>query len=138
MNIEHLGLERGHRTLVITRKGGKVVTMPPAPRTARAIDLAIGERTDGPLFVTADEQRLDRIPRGQAAVTNGLTLAHSSGAVKGNICRVKALKRRMFGRANLDPLRKRILSARRHHQLAGARPASPPSPSPRMRRSGAA
>jgi integrase len=27
-DIEHLGLERGHRTLVITRKGGKVVTIP--------------------------------------------------------------------------------------------------------------
>jgi integrase len=59
-DIEHLGLERGHRTLVITRKGGKVVTIPLAPRTARAIDLAIGERTGGPLFVTADEKRLDR------------------------------------------------------------------------------
>jgi integrase len=35
-DIEHLGLERGHRTLVITRKGGKVVTIPLAPRTARA------------------------------------------------------------------------------------------------------
>ena len=45
-DIEHLGLERGHRTLVITRKGGKVVTIPLAPRTARAIDLAIGERTE--------------------------------------------------------------------------------------------
>ena len=43
-NIEALGVERGHRTLVITRKGGKVVTIPLAPRTARAIDLAIGER----------------------------------------------------------------------------------------------
>jgi transposase len=43
------------------------------------------------------------------AVTNGLTLAHSSGAVEGNICRIKALKRQMFGRANLDLLRKRIL-----------------------------
>ena len=49
-DIEHLGLERGHRTLVITRKGGKVVTIPLAPRTARAIDLAAGERTEGPLF----------------------------------------------------------------------------------------
>jgi integrase len=46
-DIEHLGLERGHRTLVITRKGGKVVTIPLAPRTARAIDLAIGERASG-------------------------------------------------------------------------------------------
>jgi integrase/recombinase XerD len=33
-DIEHLGLERGHRTLTITRKGGKVVTIPLAPRTA--------------------------------------------------------------------------------------------------------
>ena len=45
-DIEHLGIERGHRTLVITRKGGKVITIPLAPRTARAIDLAIGERTE--------------------------------------------------------------------------------------------
>jgi integrase/recombinase XerD len=59
-DIEHLGLERGHRTLVITRKGGKVVTIPLAPRTARAIDLAIGERVSGPLFLSADAKRLDR------------------------------------------------------------------------------
>jgi site-specific recombinase XerD len=58
--IEHLGLERGHRTLTITRKGGKVVTIPLAPRTARAIDLAIGERTGGPVFLAADGRRLDR------------------------------------------------------------------------------
>jgi integrase len=40
-DIEHLGLERGHRTLTITRKGGKVVTIPLAPRTARAIDVIL-------------------------------------------------------------------------------------------------
>ena len=59
-NIEALGLERGHRTLVITRKGGKIVTIPLAPRTARAIDLAMGERIEGPVFLTADGRRLDR------------------------------------------------------------------------------
>ena len=59
-DIEHLGLERGHRTLTITRKGGKVVTIPLAPRTARALDLAIGERTVGPVFLAADGRRLDR------------------------------------------------------------------------------
>jgi len=59
-DIEALGIERGHRTLVITRKGGKVVTIPLAPRTARAIDLAIGERVEGPIFLAADGQRLDR------------------------------------------------------------------------------
>ena len=59
-NIEPLGVERGHRTLAITRKGGKVVTIPLAPRTARAIDLAIGERSEGPIFLAADGRRLDR------------------------------------------------------------------------------
>ena len=53
-------MDRGHRTLTITRKGGKVVTIPLAPRTPRAIDLAIGDRTDGPVFLTADGRRLDR------------------------------------------------------------------------------
>jgi integrase/recombinase XerD len=53
-DIEALGIERGHRTLVVTRKGGKVVTIPLAPRTARAIDLAIGERCAGPVFLTPD------------------------------------------------------------------------------------
>jgi site-specific recombinase XerD len=59
-DIEAMGVERGHRTLVITRKGGKIVTVPLAPRTARAIDLAIGERCEGPIFLTADGRRLDR------------------------------------------------------------------------------
>jgi integrase/recombinase XerD len=59
-DIESIGTERGHRTLVITRKGGKVVTIPLAPRTARAIDLAIGERCEGHIFLAADGRRLDR------------------------------------------------------------------------------
>jgi len=52
------------------------------------------------------------IRRDQAAVVNGLTLAHSSGLVEGNVCCVKALKRQMFGRAGLPLLRKRILLSR--------------------------
>jgi integrase/recombinase XerD len=64
-DIEHLGLDRGHRTLTITRKGGKAVTIPLAPRTARAIDLAIGERTDGPVFLAADGRRLDQYGAGR-------------------------------------------------------------------------
>ena len=59
-DIDALGLERGHRTLTILRKGGKMVTIPLAPRTARAIDLAIGERLEGPIFLRPDGQRLDR------------------------------------------------------------------------------
>ncbi len=37
-----------------------MVTIPLAPRTARAIDLAIGERAGGPVFLAADGRRLDR------------------------------------------------------------------------------
>jgi len=64
-NIEAIGLERGHRTLTICRKGGKIVTIPLAPRTARAIDLAIGERFTGPIFLGADRERLDRHAAGR-------------------------------------------------------------------------
>src|SRR5512132_519399 len=58
-DIDALGLERGHRTLTATRKGGKVVTVPLAPRVARVLDLAIGERLDGPIFVDSAGERLD-------------------------------------------------------------------------------
>ena len=44
--------ERGHRVLKITRKGGKVATVPLAPRTAEAVDIYVGDRTTGPLFIT--------------------------------------------------------------------------------------
>ena len=77
-DIQHLGLERGHRTLVITRKGGKVVTIPLAPRTARAIDLAPGERTEGPLFLAQDGRRLDR--HGAARIVQRVT--HRAGIAK--------------------------------------------------------
>ena len=59
-DIEALGVERGHRTLTVLRKGAKTVTIPLAPRTARAVDLAVGERCAGPIFITADGGRLDR------------------------------------------------------------------------------
>jgi integrase len=65
IDIEALGLERGHRTLTVLRKGGKTVTMPLAPRVARAIDLAIGERASGPIFLDLIGQRLDRHAAGR-------------------------------------------------------------------------
>lgn len=51
------------------------------------------------------------IRRDQAAVTAGLTLPYSSGAVEGSVNRLKMLKRQMYGRARLDLLRKRVLLA---------------------------
>ncbi|MCW2938837.1 MAG: transposase family protein [Actinomycetia bacterium] len=50
------------------------------------------------------------IQRDHTAVLNGLTLPYSSGAVEGNVNRIKMLKRQMFGRANFDLLRARILN----------------------------
>ncbi len=43
------------------------------------------------------------------AVLNGLTLEHNSGAVEGAVNRLKVYKRQMYGRANFDLLRKRVL-----------------------------
>jgi site-specific recombinase XerD len=59
-NVEDLGVERGHRTLRIVGKGNKPATVPLVPRTARTIDLAVGERHDGPILRRRDGQRLER------------------------------------------------------------------------------
>ncbi len=77
-DIDALGIERGHRTLVVIRKGGKVVTVPLAPRTARAIDLAVGERIGGPIFLAAEGRRLDR--HGAARIVR--RIARKAGIVK--------------------------------------------------------
>lgn len=59
VNIENIRWERGHRTLVVDRKGGKRAVIPLAPRTSRAIDLAVGERISGPILL-GRHGRLDR------------------------------------------------------------------------------
>jgi integrase len=59
-DIADLDIERGHLTLRIVRKGGKHVTIPLAPRTARVLNLYVGERTVGPVFVSATGGRMDR------------------------------------------------------------------------------
>jgi transposase len=50
------------------------------------------------------------LQRDLAAVTAGLTLRWSSGAVEGQVNRIKMIKRQMFGRAKFDLLRRRILA----------------------------
>jgi len=49
------------------------------------------------------------IRRDQQAVTAGLALPHSSGALEGKNCKIKYLKRLMYGRANFELLRKMVL-----------------------------
>ncbi len=50
------------------------------------------------------------LKRDHITVLNGLTLPWSSGAVEGQVNRIKTIKRQMYGRANLDLLRRRILA----------------------------
>ncbi|MCP4084172.1 MAG: tyrosine-type recombinase/integrase [Actinomycetia bacterium] len=59
-NTEDLGTDRDHRTLRIIGKGNKPAVIPLVPRTARTLDLLIGERTKGPLLRRQDRTRLDR------------------------------------------------------------------------------
>lgn len=47
--------------------------------------------------------------RDHAAILAALSTTHTSGAVEGNVTRIKLLKRQMYGRANFDLLRRRIL-----------------------------
>lgn len=46
--------------LRILGKGHKPAVIPLVPRTARTVDLAIGERREGPILIRHDGQRLDR------------------------------------------------------------------------------
>jgi transposase len=50
-----------------------------------------------------------RLEQDRDAVLAGLSLPYSQGQTEGQITRLKALKRAMFGRANFDLLRKRFL-----------------------------
>jgi transposase len=58
---------------------------------------------------------LDRFARGltddRAAVEAGLSLAWSNGQTEGQVNKLKLLKRSMYGRANFDLLRLRLLQA---------------------------
>jgi transposase len=51
----------------------------------------------------------DGLVKDYDAVRAGLTLPWSSGAVEGNVTRIKAIKRQMYGRATFDHLRRRVL-----------------------------
>ena len=56
-DIEDLHVERGHRVLALTRKGGRRGRTPLAPVTAEAIDACVGVRESGAIFVTKTGRR---------------------------------------------------------------------------------
>jgi len=47
----------------------------------------------------------------RAAVEAGLSLEWSNGQTEGQVNKLKLLKRQMYGRANFDLLRRRVLRA---------------------------
>jgi transposase len=64
--------------------------------------------------VEADEQPelhsfATGIRRDQEAVTAGLSLPYSSGAIEGNVNKIKMIKRQMYGRAGFPLLRERVI-----------------------------
>lgn len=58
-DVGDVGHGRGHRILLVTRKGGKRAIIPLAPNTAAAIDAYLDGRTDGVLFATRTGRRMD-------------------------------------------------------------------------------
>jgi site-specific recombinase XerD len=82
-DVSDLGSERGHRTLAITRKGGRRAVVPLAPATAEAIDAylngsSVTRSLDRPLFATSSGARLER----RATVKTTHKLARRAGITK--------------------------------------------------------
>jgi transposase len=119
VGVDDFALRRGHvyATVLVDATTGQAIDVLPTSfakmmtkRTGQH-DLAgwLGhlEADDQPelhTFATGIRQDL-------AAVTAALTLPYSSGSTEGNVNRIKAIKRQMYGRASLDLLRKRVI----HH-----------------------
>lgn len=59
-NIADLGEEHGHRVLKVHGKGGKVVLTPLPPAVARAVERAVGQRSQGSILLNRRGVRMDR------------------------------------------------------------------------------
>ncbi|MFK0222251.1 tyrosine-type recombinase/integrase [Streptomyces vinaceus] len=57
LNVTDLGYDRGHRTLPLRRKGGKKQPVPVPPIVIDALQSYLGDRTEGPLFITGTGER---------------------------------------------------------------------------------
>jgi transposase len=57
------------------------------------------------------QQFARKVRQDEAAVQAGCTLEWSNGQTEGQITRIKAIKRQMYGRAKFDLLRRRVLHA---------------------------
>jgi transposase len=99
------------------------------PQVALAVDLARQfltmvrhrktDRLDGWLDMVKTSQLpalisfANGLPKDLSAVRNALRYVWNNGQTEGQVNRLKFLKRSMYGRANFDLLRKRVLARRR-------------------------
>ena len=100
---------------------GQSDTLAGAHQLVRAFASLLHERRGADLDVWVGEAEASGIAEVRAfaaglrrdwdAVVAGLTLDWSSGQVEGQVNRIKLIKRQMFGRANFDLLRRRVLLA---------------------------
>lgn len=108
--------ERLHRKAVLTRSPALAVTAEHVSQFAQILTGLHGDQLAGWIsdVEATDAPTLRSFAHGLRndldAVTNGLTLGYSSGAVEGTVNRIKTIKRQMYGRAKFDLLRKRILN----------------------------
>lgn len=59
LDVEHLSMQRGYRTITLpNRKGGKVATLSLAVRTAWAVEQCVAGRVSGPVLLGRDGTRL--------------------------------------------------------------------------------
>jgi len=58
--ITDLGMQHGHRVLLVHGKGGTTTLMPLPPAVARAIDTPVADRTTGPLLLTRQGRQVNR------------------------------------------------------------------------------
>ena len=108
--------ERLHRKAILTRSSALSTTARQVSEFAQMLTTRHGDKLDDWLndVDCAGAPALRSFANGLRhdldAVTAGLTTNYSSGAVEGTVNRIKMIKRQMYGRANFDLLRKRILN----------------------------
>ena len=109
-------LEDAERQLVATLIGA-APEIADAVGMARAFGAMIRQRAAEALDPWIEAARssalrgfADSIHRDHAAVAAALTLSWSTGPVEGRINKLKVVKRQMYGRANFDLLRQRVLA----------------------------
>jgi transposase len=100
--------DHGPRIALAYERAQEFVTMA-RERTGQGLDAWLTRVT------TSGIAELDRFARGLtddgAAVEAGLSQVWSNGQTEGQVNKLKLLKRQLYGRANFDLLRRRVLQA---------------------------